>query len=157
MIKRLHTSHSKLGRISYSLINTRQCNQTVKSRVILQLRPYIHYRKFSGMASLSQIEPQAQPQGETSLDTLDAEISAQNDVLNQLRLSGAPSEEVDQAKAKLGELKKARAVLTGQVGKERAKKKGKDKEKGKEAEEAGRLLLKTAKVGYTSWFVFWAN
>ncbi len=89
---------------------------------------------------------QSEQQGATSLDTLDAEITAQNDVLNKLRLSGAPSEEVDRAKAKLGELKKARAVLTGQVGKEREKKKGKDKEKGKEAEEAGRLLLKTAKV-----------
>src|SRR6266550_949245 len=148
MIKRLHTSHSKLGRISYryiSLINPRRCNQPIKGRAILQFRPYIHdYRTFSGMATRAQSEQQ----GATSLDTLDAEITAQNDVLNKLRLSGAPSEEVDRAKAKLGELKKARAVLTGQVGKEREKKKGKDKEKGKEAEEAGRLLLKTAKVGY---------
>lgn len=103
------------------------------------------------MATRAQSEPQAQP---PSLDTLDAEITAQNDALNQLRLSGAPSEEVDRAKAKLGELKKARAVLSGQVGKEREKKKGKDKEKGKEAEEAGRMLLKTAKVCYSNWFVF---
>ena len=92
----------------------------------------------------------AKPQGDASLDTLDAQIAAQNDMLNQLRLSGAPSDDVDQAKKKLGELKKARAVQTGQVGKERVKEKGKDKdskEKGKDADEAaGRMLLKTAKV-----------
>ena len=98
-------------------------------------------------------QAQAKPHGDASLDTLDAEIAAQNDALNQLRLSGAPSDEVDQAKKKLGELKRARAVLTGQVGKERVKEKGrekdkeKDKEKGKDADEAGRMLLKTAKVG----------
>ena len=93
-------------------------------------------------------QAQAQPQGDASLDTLDAQIAAQNDMLNQLRLSGAPSDEVDQAKKKLGELKKARAVQTGQVGKERVKEKGKDKdskEKGKD-DEGGRMLLKTAKV-----------
>lgn len=90
-------------------------------------------------------QAQANPQG----DSLDAQIAAQNDALNQLRLSGAPSDEVDQAKKKLGELKKARAVQAGQVGKERVKEKGKDKdakEKGKDGDEGGRMLLKTAKV-----------
>ncbi len=50
---------------------------------------------------------QSEQQGATSLDTLDAEITAQNDVLNKLRLSGAPSEEVDRAKKRQGKGKRS--------------------------------------------------
>ena len=77
-------------------------------------------------------------------NTLEGDIAAQTEVFNQLRLSGAPADELDRAKKRLGELKKALAVAKGEVGKER----GKEKEKGKakDVDEGGRMLLKTAKV-----------
>ncbi|KAF8630694.1 hypothetical protein AX15_002768 [Amanita polypyramis BW_CC] len=78
-------------------------------------------------------------------NTLEGEIATQTEVFNHLRLSGASADEIDQAKKRLGELKKALAVAKGAVGKERGKDKDKDKGKAKDAEEGGRMLLKTAK------------
>ena len=77
-----------------------------------------------------------------AISTLEQEIAAQTEAFNQLRLSAAPSDQIDLAKKRLGELKKSLAVAKGAVGKER----GKEKAKGKEEETAGRMLLKTAKV-----------
>ncbi|KAF8638400.1 hypothetical protein AX17_002243 [Amanita inopinata Kibby_2008] len=99
--------------------------------------------------------------GNSNVRTLEQEVAEQTQVLNQLRLSGGahPSDQVDLAKKRLGELKKALAVAKGAVGKERPKEKEKDKGKGKDGEDGvvsgsgsgsgggggGRMLLKTAK------------
>lgn len=79
----------------------------------------------------------------TTITSLDQEINAQQEAFNQLRLSGAPADQIKQAGQKLAELKKALAIAKGSVGKDRGKDKAKDKEKDESS--AGRLLLKTAK------------
>ncbi|KAK2459538.1 hypothetical protein APHAL10511_008444 [Amanita phalloides] len=99
------------------------------------------------MATRAEPQKKPQQQGEPDISQLDAgaleaEIASQAELFNQLRLSRAPPDQVDHAKKKLGELRKALAIAKGEVGKERDKKKGKSKDN---AEEAGRLLLKTAK------------
>ncbi|PFH46653.1 hypothetical protein AMATHDRAFT_69300 [Amanita thiersii Skay4041] len=80
-----------------------------------------------------------------STSSLEQEITAQTEAFNQLRLSGAPQNQVDQAKKALGELKKQLAIAKGAVGKERVKDKGKAQGIDKDGAEQGRMLLKTAK------------
>lgn len=69
-----------------------------------------------------------------SADSLSTEITQVTEHFNQLRLSNAPKTELDEAKKKLGELKKSLALLKSAEG-------GGDGAKKKE-----RLLLKTGKV-----------
>jgi hypothetical protein len=69
-----------------------------------------------------------------SEESINNEVTQQTALLNELRLGNADATVVDEAKKKLGELKKSLALLKGAGG-------GKDTGKRKE-----RLLLKTPKV-----------
>lgn len=69
-----------------------------------------------------------------TLETLNKEITAGTTRLNELRLQGADAPVLEEAKKKLGELKKSLAMLKGA---------GSSMDAGKKKE---RLLLKTAKA-----------
>ncbi len=65
------------------------------------------------------------------------EIAEQTALFNNLRTQNADANLIEEAKRKLGELKKAQGVLNA---------KGKDKKTEGEGEKKDRILLKTAKV-----------
>lgn len=69
-----------------------------------------------------------------SPDSLEQEIAQQSALFNELRLKNAEASVQDEAKKKLGDLKKSLALLKGSGG---------SKDAGKKRE---RLMLKTAKV-----------
>lgn len=69
-------------------------------------------------------------------ESLNQDIAQQTTLLNNLRLQNAEASAVEEAKKKLGELKKNLGALTKAAG------------GGKDAKRKERLLLKTAKVGF---------
>jgi histidyl-tRNA synthetase len=69
-----------------------------------------------------------------SAEAIDQQVTQQTVLFNELRLQNADPSVIDEAKKKLGELKKSLALMKGAGG---------SKDAGKKRE---RLLLKTAKV-----------
>jgi histidyl-tRNA synthetase len=76
-----------------------------------------------------------------SIESISEQISNQTALFNQLRLQNAEASLIDEAKKKLGELKKSLALSKGSDA-------SASKDGGKKRE---RLLLKTAKVRIHEW------
>ena len=83
----------------------------------------------------SEATAAGQGQGPQTVEALAEEVAAQSALVNELRKQGAENAAVEEAKKKLGELKKSLALL------QRAQGAGGKGEKKKE-----RMLLKTPKV-----------